>query len=144
MATADLQRPSGMPSPLQVDLAVARVDLAALRARQGREVDERARAAAELLHNYYSGKLQAVKNPVPIISKTLVPNDETRQALEEGLASMAKGEAESCQPDEARLSRVIELLSILAKGRCKRDDAKELHSLLLGLEAKRPAPLPTF
>jgi len=143
MATVDLQRPSGRPSPLQVDLALAKVGLAALRARRGQEVDEQSRAAAGLLKEHYSRRIQAAKNPVSVISADLVPDEQTRQALQKGLASMARAEAQLGQEDEERLGHLIELLSTLADaGRCEPDDAKEIHSLLHTLEARRPAPLP--
>jgi hypothetical protein len=143
MATASLRSGRGAPSPLEVDLALARVDLAALRARRGLEVDERAQAAAGLLKHHYARKLHAAQNPVPSISKTLVPDEQTRQALEKGLATMAEAEAQLGPADEKLVVRLVDLLSTLAEGRpYEPNDAKELHLLLHTLEAKRPAPLP--
>lgn len=144
MATASLRSRRGAPSPLAVDLALARVDLAALRARRGQELDERAQDAAGLLKQHYSRKLQRATSPVPVISETLVPDEETRQALRKGLASIAKGEPEFAKADEELVNRLIELLSALAQpGRFEPEHAKELHSLLHTLEAKRPASVPT-
>jgi hypothetical protein len=143
MATASLRSGRGAPSPLAVDLALAKVDLAALRARRGEGLDRPAQDAAGLLREHYSRKLRRARNPVPLISETLVPDDEIRQALQDGLASMANVGAELEQVDERHITRLLELLSTLAEaGRCEPDEGKELHSLLHTLEAKPPAALP--
>ena len=135
MATASLRSGRGVPSPLAVDLAKARVDLAALRARRGLELDEQDLDAARLLRDYYSRKLQTAKSPVPIIPAKLVQDKETLEALQKGLASISRAEPGFDEASVPSVNRLVDLLSTLAgAGDCGPDQAKELHTLLHRLE----------
>jgi hypothetical protein len=140
MSTADLCSQFRMPSLLAVDLALARLDLAALRARRGvEEVDEEARDSAELLRDFFNRQLRMSSGSTQI-SEAL--DESVRQAIKESLASVT--EAKPIDEGDAELMRhLVELLSAVAKsGHWKPGQAKELHSALRQLDAKRATPCP--
>jgi hypothetical protein len=125
-----------------VDLAIAKVNLAALRARRGTQPDEDALASMRLLHDFASRELRAAEGEA-LISEDLVPDRERREALQRGLASMSRGEP-ACDAASAQLlGQLVSLLSALTKtGNCTAEQGKELHGMLRSLEPK-PAPRPS-
>ena len=141
MASANLQSKLREPSPLAVDLALASVDLAALRARRGlEELDQEARDAAELLRNYFARRLR-MGSGCTEISEKLVPDDSFRQAIEQSLGPITATRPRLGEEDAGLLRELVRLLSALADtGRCEREQAKELHSALRQLDAKPAAP----
>ena len=137
MATDTLRSRFSVPSPLAVDLAKARVDLAALRARRGLELDQQALDAAELLKDYYSRQLQAVKSPVPIIPEKLVEDKKTREALQKGLGSIFRTKPSLDETSAQLASELVDLLSMLADPNdFGPEEGKQLHKLLHSLEPK--------
>lgn len=144
MATSDLRRGFGTPSALAVDLALAKVDLAALRARRGQEaVGEEARTAAGLLHRFFSRQLHAASNPA-LISAELVPEQSIREAIQESLASLSTTKQGFGEGDTKLLNKLVQLLSVIAdNGCCTRDTATKLHSALAELDEKLAAPSPS-
>jgi len=142
MATANVRTTFDMPSPLAVDLALARVDLAAVRARRGvHEVDQEARDSAVLLEKFFSRQLRMASSSAAI-SKELVPDDSFRQALQECFASI-ETKPELNEGDTELLRELIRALSPLVEtGRCEREQAIQLHSVLRQLDVKCAAPSP--
>lgn len=137
MATDTLRSRFSVPSPLAVDLAKARVDLAALRARRGLELGQQALDAAELLKDYYSRQLQAAKSPVPIIPEKLVKDKETREALQKGLGSIFPPRLSLDETTAQSASELVDLLSTIAdSGDFGPEEGKQLHKLLHNLEPK--------
>lgn len=143
MAAAELHNELREPSPLAVDLALATVDLAALRARRGvEELDQEAHDAAKLLRRYYDRRLR-IGSASADISKELVPDDSFRKAIEKSLGSMTATRPRLGEEDAELLRELLRLLSALADtGRCKPGEARELHSALRQLDAKPTAPSP--
>lgn len=140
MATVGLRSESRMPSPLEVDLAKATVDLAALRARRGLELDQEALEAAGLLRRYYCRQLRMVESPVPVIPETMVQDETKRQALQKGLASISRAKPSFDKTSEPLLRQLLEVLSTLADTRdWPPEQAKNVHTLLHSLEPKRTA-----
>jgi hypothetical protein len=141
MATMSYNSRSGMPSAVDVDVALARVEVAALRASRGKQLEQRDRSAAQLLHRYYSRKLDAAKNPIPSISKTFVPDEQTRKALPDGLMNLEKAKPEFSGQEEL-VEQLIGLLSTLANtGHLKPEEGKKLNAIVHTLEARHPEPL---
>ena len=140
MATIAIPNEVGVPSSLTVDLAKARVNLAALLARRGKELSQQARESAKLLRDYYHHQLQVAKRPDTIISDKLAKDEETREALQNGLASISRTKPRFSGTSEQLVSHLIDLLSTLA------DEAQgfgptegeELHKLLHSLEPEPP------
>lgn len=140
MATGNVPGRFGTPSPLAVDLALATVDLAALRARRGVEhLDEEAREAAHLLRDYYSRQLHAASTSGQI-SKDAVPDEGVRNAIQQSLALLAeaKRKLEDLDEDDCQLlEELVSLFSALAEtGRCEAHQAERLHCVLRQLDAK--------
>jgi hypothetical protein len=138
MMTADLRSAFGAPSPLAVDLALVRVDFAALQARRGQTLNEEAVPAAKLLKEFFVRQLNSAKSSGPIIPPRLVQDQETREVLQKGLASICRTKPALDHHRAASIERLIKLLSTLVDtGTCGSGEAKELHSLILYLEPKR-------
>ena len=143
MATAKVPSRFGTPSPLAVDLALASVDLAALRARRGQEeLDQEAQDAAKLLGNFFERRLR-MGSASTEISETLVPDASFRQAIQQSLGPITAARPRLGEEDAGLLGELVRLLSALATtGRCKREQARELHSALRQLDVKLAAPSP--
>lgn len=142
MATANLRSQFATPSPLALDLALARVDLAAVHARRGvQKLDEEAQDSAVLLRDYFTRKLRRASTSAAI-SQELVPDDSFRQALQECFASI-ETKPELNERDTELLKELIGALSPLVEtGRCEREQAKQLHSVLRQWDVKCAAPSP--
>lgn len=144
MATASLRSGRGAPSPLAVDLALATVDLAALRARRGVEnLDEEAQEAALLLRDYYSRQLHAASTSGQI-SEEAVRDESVRRAIQQSLTllTQTKPKLDDLDEDDRQLlEELVSLFSTLAeRGCCKGDQAERLHSALGRLDVKLAAP----
>lgn len=138
MGTARLRSESRTPSPLEVDLAKATVDLATLRARRGLEVDQEALDAADLLKRYYFRQLRMATSPGPKIPEAMVEDEETRQTLQKGLASIYRARPSFDKASEPLVKRLLEVLRTLAVSReWPREVAQEAHTVLHRLEPKR-------
>ena len=144
MATAFVPSAFDVPSPLDVDLALARINLAVLRARRGLPLDDKAVRAAALLRDHYTWGLYEAKYPDPIIPEDLVPDEDKRAILQQSLGSIARSEPGRRELDIERADRFVELLSAIANTRkCEAAQAVEVHSLVHALEGQPPAPLAT-
>lgn len=143
MATTNVPSRFRTPSALARDLALATVDLAALRARRGvEELDKEAQEAAVLLRDYYSRQLHAASTSGQI-SKDAVPDDSVREAIQQSLALLTETKPKLDEGDAQLLRELVRLLSPLAvTGRCEPEQARELHSALRELDAKEAAPSP--
>jgi hypothetical protein len=143
MTTATLRSAFGTATPLAVDLAIAEVNLAALRARRGIQPDEDALTSVRLLRDFASRELNDATDEEPVIPEKMVEDKETREVLQRGLASMSRHKP-SLDEDRAQLMRqLVALLSTIAEtAKCTSDQAIELHRLLRSLEPK-PAPRPS-
>lgn len=138
VAFTDLRSTPGMPSPLVVDSALVRVDFAALQVRRGQTLNEEAVPAAKLLKEFFVRQLNLAKSSGPIIPPRLVQDQETREVLQKGLASICRTKPAFDHHRAASIERLIKLLSILVDtGTCGSGEAEELHSLILYLEPKR-------
>ncbi len=143
MVTADLHSQFATLSPLALDLALARVDLAAVHARRGeRELDPEAREAANRLKNYFSRQLRRASSSTEI-SEKLVPDERFRLALKECFTSIIEAKPQLREGDTKLLNELIGALSPLVEtGRCEREQAKQLHSVLRQWDVKCAAPSP--
>lgn len=123
---------------LEVDLAVARVRMAAMKVKAGEGFGDSEIQSAELLRAFLERVYAAISPPSPP-SAELVPQDNIRKALLENLASFAPQPPE-CDLDLAAIPATIESLGYIRAGNLTADRANTLLSLLSKLSHKPRMP----
>jgi len=120
-----------------VDLALSRVSLAALKARDRVRPDDADRASAAELREVLRRDREALRDPQPLRAD-VVPKPEMRQGLERTLATLSRPTAAYLLGDLALVDRLLDLTGHLAdEGHLTQAMAEELLGILNRIEHSR-------
>ena len=130
-------------SPLAVDLALSRVAMAALKAKEKMEVPPEDRCIAGLLSDVFSRELENL-TPISGLSNEVVPSDSMRTQLELTLSTMPTFVKGNIRHDTQLMSKLLPLLNAFSNSELEEDRTDEMISVLLRLsepeEADSQAP----